>query len=64
MDATRFVKWFTEELILHLNSRAVIVMDNASYHSQKVEKFPNTSRRKHDIKKRLMEKNIELPGDM
>ncbi|XP_047022563.1 uncharacterized protein LOC124634839 [Helicoverpa zea] len=57
MDAHNFEKWFS--LILSkIESGSVIVMDNAPYHSRKVEKLPTTATRKADIQEWLKNKNI------
>jgi len=49
MDGARFEKWFEEQLIPNLPANSVIVMDNAPYHSVKVEKLPNTKTKKDEI---------------
>lgn len=43
-----FEEWFQNVLSM-LPANSVIVMDNASYHSKTVEKFPNMGWRKSDI---------------
>jgi hypothetical protein len=48
MNATVFETWFAK-ILKTLPNNAVIVLDNASYHSRKVEKIPTTSWRKGDI---------------
>jgi hypothetical protein len=47
-----------------LPNNAVIVLDNASYHSRKVEKIPTTSGRKGDIQNWLASKNIAFQAVM
>ncbi|XP_054257587.1 uncharacterized protein LOC128982668 [Macrosteles quadrilineatus] len=60
MDGPRFEKWF-DQLLPNLQSNSVIVMDNAPYHSVKVEKVPNTKSRKEDIKKMAQGEKYKLP---
>ena len=49
MDGERFEKWFRNQQLPNIPQESVIVMDNASYHSVKEEKIPNTGTRKVDI---------------
>lgn len=63
MDGTRFEQWFEEQLLPNLEAGTVIVMDNASYHSQKLEKIPNSKTKKGDIKTWLRQKNINYAED-
>ncbi|XP_023309819.1 uncharacterized protein LOC111692776 isoform X1 [Anoplophora glabripennis] len=49
MNANVFEKWFSE-FLKKIPDNSVIVMDNASYHSRKVEAIPTTSTRKIDMK--------------
>lgn len=64
MDASRFQKWFVEQLLPNIKPRSVIVMDNASYHSAQVEKLPSSSSRKADIQSWLISKNIPFSDDL
>ncbi|XP_050042533.1 uncharacterized protein [Dermacentor andersoni] len=48
MDGNRFETWFIS-VVLGLPPRRVIVMDNASYHSRRVEKIPSLSWRRAEI---------------
>ncbi|XP_046145252.1 uncharacterized protein LOC123988610 [Osmia bicornis bicornis] len=48
MNGDTFFDWFIT-LMPMLRDGAVIVMDNAPYHSVKVEKYPNMSWKKNDI---------------
>ena len=59
MNAKVFEEWFQKVLQL-LPDNAVIVMDNASYHSRKVEKIPTTSSKKKDMQDWLSSKNIDF----
>lgn len=63
MNAKVFEEWFRKLLQL-LPDNAVIVMDNASYHSRKLEKIPTTSSKKKDMQEWLLSKNIEFDVDM
>jgi len=49
MNAVNFTKWLTEKLIPNLPPKSAIVMDNASYHSVRVEKCPTTNTKKAEI---------------
>ncbi|XP_053990425.1 uncharacterized protein LOC128882722 [Hylaeus volcanicus] len=48
MNRDTFFDWFRNILPM-LKDGAVIVMDNASYHSIKMEKYPNMTWRKNDM---------------
>lgn len=48
MNGDTFLEWF-ERILPLLEENAVIVMDNASYHSVKMEKLPNSFWKKADI---------------
>ena len=43
MNSELFEKWFREKLVPRLPPNAVIVMDNASYHSVQIDKAPTCS---------------------
>lgn len=63
MNFTTFEKWFT--IILDkLEENYVIVMDNAPYHSRKIEKIPNNCWKISDIKQWLHDKDINFSQDM
>ena len=49
MDGKNFIKWIEEKLVPNLDEPCAIVMDNASYHSMRADRFPTTSTRKADI---------------
>lgn len=57
MDGHNFEKWF-DRILTKVDPNAVIVMDNASYHSRKLEKIPTTATRKVDIQNWLQRKGI------
>ncbi|XP_042144476.1 uncharacterized protein LOC115328335 [Ixodes scapularis] len=49
MDGKRFEKWLTEKLLPNIKAHSVIVMDNASYHSVKLNACPSSSTLKKDV---------------
>ncbi|KAM7312219.1 uncharacterized protein ISCGN_009124 [Ixodes scapularis] len=57
MDGARFEKWF-DGVLDKLPTGSVIVMDNASYHSRRLEAVPTTSSRNDDIRQWLTSKKI------
>jgi transposase len=59
MNGENFLEWF-KTILPKLNDNAVIVMDNAPYHSVKMDKIPVISWKKADIMKWLQEKNIDF----
>ncbi|XP_026670214.1 uncharacterized protein LOC113464471 [Ceratina calcarata] len=61
MNGDTFFTWFRGFLPM-LKDRAVIVMDNAPYHSVKAEKYPNFSWKKNDIISWLLRKREILEG--
>lgn len=63
MDGPRFENWFSEQLLPNIKPNSVIVMDNAPYHSVRLEKVPTSSTRKSDIQSWLTEKNIAFSQD-
>lgn len=63
MDSVRFENWFENSLLPNLEPETVIVMDNASYHTRRKEKIPNSKTLKVDIQNWLREKNIDFPED-
>ena len=58
MDGPRFEKWFTEQLLTNIKLNSVIVIDNAPYHTVKLEKIPTTKTRKADIQAWLTSKGV------
>ena len=58
MDADTYEKWFVEQLLPNIPQNSVIVLDNASYHTRKIEKIPTTSWRKHQIIDWMIDKQI------
>lgn len=57
MDGKHFETWFEKVLPL-LDENAVIVLDNARYHSRKKDKVPNESWSKGNIQKWLTSKGV------
>ncbi|KAG7308202.1 hypothetical protein JYU34_006871 [Plutella xylostella] len=57
MNSDTFENWF-KGMIEKLPENSVIVMDNASYHSRKIEKIPTANTKKEDIIGWLKGKNI------
>ncbi|KAJ8910588.1 hypothetical protein NQ315_013557 [Exocentrus adspersus] len=63
MNGNTFLDWF-KRVLPTLNDNCVIVMDNAPYHSVKMEKIPNTSWRKNEIIDWLPSKGKEIDNTM
>jgi len=59
INGDNFLKWFNNILPL-LNDNAVIIMDNAPYHSVKAEQIPGSTWKKANILKWLQEKNVHV----
>lgn len=59
MNKTNFLKWFENQLLIHLEEPSLIIMDNASYHSSLVDKIPNSGWTKVDIISWLQKQNIK-----
>ncbi|XP_031354629.1 uncharacterized protein LOC116179062 [Photinus pyralis] len=64
MDTDTYEKWFIDQLIPNIPPNSVIVIDNASYHSRKVEQIPTMSWRKEHIMNWLMEKEVPIEDNM
>ncbi|KAJ8974394.1 hypothetical protein NQ317_011238 [Molorchus minor] len=63
MNGNVFEKWFSD-FLKRLPDNAVIVMDNASYHSRKVEVIPTSATKKSDMKAWLESKNTDFDEGM
>ena len=63
MDSFCFEKWFNTQLLPNIPPRSVIVMDNASYHSQRTKAYPISSWKKDQLQSWLREREIEFPED-
>ncbi|XP_045107564.1 uncharacterized protein LOC123502506 [Portunus trituberculatus] len=64
MNADTFEKWFKSQLLPNIPSSSVIVMDNASYHSRKVDKPPTTANKKAEIQEWLEKKGVAVPDGL
>jgi transposase len=63
MNGKLFTKWVKEHLIPALrllNTKCVIVLDNAPYHSVKIEKPPTASSKKANMQKWLRDQNTDF----
>ncbi|KAJ8712954.1 hypothetical protein PYW08_008258 [Mythimna loreyi] len=58
MNGANFTKWINERLIPNLPKNAIIVMDNAPYHSMEASRAPNMNSRKAEMQLWLREKHI------
>lgn len=63
MNAECFEDWF-KRVLPKLKPESVLVMDNAPYHSRKVERTPTTAWKKADIQAWLRSKNIAFVETM
>lgn len=59
MDAAHFESWF-EKILPKLGENAVVVMDNAPYHSRRQEKTPSSIWLKANIQQWLRDKKISF----
>lgn len=59
MNSILFEEWFRKQLLPNISPNSVIVMDNASYHSIKLERRPATSWRKSDLLEWLIKKGVQ-----
>ena len=64
MDHDKFFGWCSETLLNNLEEPAVIVMDNAPYHSKQIDKAPTSKDKKADILAWLDRKNIQSTTDL
>jgi len=49
MNHANYKKWLQEKLIPNLESKSVIVVDNASYHNVQLNQHPTSNARKGEI---------------
>ena len=61
MNAERFEEWLRDQLIPNLKPNSLIVIDNASYHSRRLEKVPTTNSRKSEMQDWLIKHGIQFP---
>lgn len=64
MNSKVFEDWFRNQLLPNISPNSVIVMDNASYHSVKLEKNPTASWKTADLRDWLMKKGVQPDGNM
>ncbi|XP_049772314.1 uncharacterized protein LOC126157160 [Schistocerca cancellata] len=62
MCAETFEKWF-QDVLPRLQENAVIVLDNAPYHSRRKQKVPNANSNKHKISEWQKSKNIDFEDE-
>ncbi|XP_050316176.1 uncharacterized protein LOC126750570 [Anthonomus grandis grandis] len=63
MNAQVFEEWF-ENILPSLENGCVIVLDNASYHTRKLDKTPTSATKKGDIQNWLMTLLVHLVNDL
>lgn len=63
MNAEVFENWFKNILLPKLPPNSVIVMDNASYHSEQLDKIPNTTTNKATIQEFLRKEDLYFEED-
>lgn len=64
MNLDNYKKWLTTQLLPNLPEKAVIVVDNASYHNALLQKAPNSNSNKQAMQTWLAEKNIQFDESM
>ena len=64
MNSELYEQWFKTKLIPNIPPHSIIVLDNAPYHSAKVELLPRKGWRKQDIQDWLTRKGIPWDEDM
>jgi len=58
------MKWLQEKLIPNLESKSVIVVDNASYHNVQLNRHPTSNARKGEMLLWLDKRGIRCSSDM
>ena len=61
MTADHFEEWFHDSLLPNIQSNSLIVIDNAPYHSRRLEPVPTMNSRKQLMQDWLTAKGIEYP---
>ena len=61
MNSERFEEWFRDQLMPNIQLNTLIVIDNASYHSRRLEAVPTTNTRKGEMQDWLTAHNIKFP---
>lgn len=64
MNYSNYKKWLQEMLIPNLPKNSVLVVDNAPYHNVQLDKAPNMTTKKDDMKEWLTRRNIPFTDDM
>lgn len=64
MDQNVFLKWFETQLLPNVKPNSVIVMDNAPYHTVRVDKAPTTASRKEHIISWLQRHNVNADSSL
>ena len=64
MTSEHFEEWFHDSLMPNIPANSLIVMDNAPYHSRRLEPVPTMSSRKQIMQDRLMARGIEFPENI
>ena len=60
MNDERFEEWLRDHLIPNHKPNSLVI-DNASYHSRRLEKVPTTNSRKSKIQDWLIKHEIQFP---
>jgi uncharacterized protein YifN (PemK superfamily) len=58
--AMSYAKWLKDKLIPNLQTKSVLVIDNATYHNAQLNPVPTSSARKHDQTEWLIKNNISF----
>ena len=61
MTSEHFEQWFHDSLMPNIPANSLIVMDNAPYHSRRLEPVPTMSSRKQIMQDWLTARGIEFP---
>jgi len=64
MNHANYMKWMQEKLIPNLESKSVIVVDNASYHNVQLNRHPTCNARKGEMLFWLDKRGIRYSSDM
>jgi len=64
MNQTNYKKWLQEKLIPNLESKSVIVVDNATYHNVQLDWHPTSNARKGEMLFWLDKHGIRYSSDM
>ncbi|KAJ0175323.1 hypothetical protein K1T71_009464 [Dendrolimus kikuchii] len=64
MNNTNFKKWLTDKLLPNLEEPPLIIMDNAPYHSIRMNKTPTTNTNKPEIQKWLADNRLDFTSEL